>query len=184
MCRLHWRMLVSMRETFLFTDATPGIPKGLNASKKLKSLDSNDWERWKGWHSCLRNEWEAICLLQKPLIDNYIKTIKHSDVGLLYTEMNGSGFQSNIIESYKKSKSDKVAGHCTVKPLELMIYLVRLTVPKAEGHVVLDPFAGTGTTCIAARKLGHDYVGIEINSEYAAIAEDRLRSTEGQTTLF
>ncbi len=155
-----------------------GIPKGLNAAKKLKSIGSDDWERWEGWHSCLRNEWEGICLLQKPLIDNYIKTIKHSDVGLLYAEMNGSGsgFQSNIIESYKKSKADDIKGHCTVKPLDLMTYLVRLTVPETRGHIVLDPFAGTGTTCLAARGLGHDFVGIEINSEYAAIADGRLRS--------
>lgn len=152
-----------------------GIPKGLNAAKKLKSLEDKDWQTWEGWHSCLRNEWEAISLLQKPLINNYVTTIRQSKVGLLHTEMNGEGFLSNVIENIRRSKADKVQGHCTVKPLDLMRLLVRLTVPDNDRHVVLDPFAGTGTTCIAARELGHHFVGIEINAEYTQIAKHRLQ---------
>jgi site-specific DNA-methyltransferase (adenine-specific) len=153
-----------------------GIPKGLNASNKLKSVGDQDWESWQGWHSCLRNEWEAICLLQKPLIENYIATIRQFNVGLLHAEMNDKGFLSNIIDNVKRCDADQVKGHCTVKPLELMKHLVRLTVPDGKGHVVLDPFAGTGTTCLAAQELGHHFVGIEINSEYAEIARHRLES--------
>ena len=43
-----------------------------------------------------------------------------------------------------------------------------------EGDVVLDPFAGSGTTCLAARDAGRRYVGIEINSEYVEIINRRL----------
>ena len=39
-------------------------------------------QEWNGWHSCLRNEWEAIVVLQKPLINNYIETLKKYHVGL------------------------------------------------------------------------------------------------------
>ncbi len=154
-----------------------GIPKGLNAAKKLADLGDDDASQWSGWHSCLRNEWEAICLLQKPLIDNYVTTIRKHKVGLLHAEMNGHGFLSNIIENIKKSPADEVDGHCTVKPLELMKHLVRLTLTSASEHVVLDPFAGTGTTCLAARELGHHYVGVEICQEYIEIARTRLGNT-------
>ncbi len=154
-----------------------GIPKGLNAAKKMKSLGEENWQDWEGWHSCLRNEWEAICLLQKPLINNYITTIRKSGVGLLHADMNSTGFLSNIIERVQKSGADEVIGHCTVKPLELIKHLVRLTVPDRGDHIVLDPFAGSGTTCLAAQELGHHYVGIELDEEYANIARKRLRTT-------
>ncbi len=152
-----------------------GIPKGLNAARKLASIGDEKSEKWEGWHSCLRNEWEAICVVQKPLLGDYITTIKKYGVGLLNAEMNGDGFMSNIIEDIARHKADKVEGHCTVKPLELMRLLVKLVVPESGGHIVLDPFAGTGTTCLAAAELGHHYVGVELNNEHILRAQERLR---------
>jgi len=64
--------------------------------------------------------------------------------------------------------------HPTVKPVELMGYLIELGCPK-EG-VVLDPYVGSGTTCLAAKKLRRKYIGIEINPEYVEIAKARLRA--------
>ncbi len=167
-----------------------GIPKGLNAAKKLKALGYSEWTSWEGWHSCLRNEWEAICLLQKPLFDNYITTITKTGVGLLRAQQTGSNFLSNIIEGFRRDCADDGKGHCTVKPLELIRYLTHLVVPDEEEHIVLDPFAGSGTTCRAARDLGHHYVGIDINERYCALARQRLdnrsRETEvaGQKRMF
>jgi len=151
-----------------------GIPKGLNAAKKLKTAGCTDWESWEGWHSCLRNEWEAICLLQKPLIENYATTIKASGVGLLRAQPNNEGFLSNIIEGFRRDSSEGTREHCTVKPLELIRFLIQLIVPDNGPHVILDPFSGTGTTCCAARGLGHHYVGIEISERYCEIARERL----------
>ena len=66
--------------------------------------------------------------------------------------------------------------HPTVKPIELMRWLVRLVVP--PGGLCLDPFAGSGTTGIACALEGVDFAGIEMSPEYAAIAEARIRHWE------
>lgn len=65
--------------------------------------------------------------------------------------------------------------HPTMKPLDLMRWLLTL-VTMPSGTRVLDPFAGSGSTLVAARQLGIDAVGIEINPEYAAMAERRIAS--------
>jgi len=62
--------------------------------------------------------------------------------------------------------------HPTVKPTDLMEWLVRLVT--AEDQVVLDPFAGSGTTGIACKRLGREFVGIEQNPEYADLARARI----------
>lgn len=62
--------------------------------------------------------------------------------------------------------------HPTVKPVKLMAYLIELGCP--PDGVVVDPFMGSGTTCIAAKKLRRKWIGIEINPEYAEIAEARI----------
>ena len=72
--------------------------------------------------------------------------------------------------------------HATVKPLSLMRYLVRLITPK--GGIVLEPFAGSGTTLLAAKKEGFEFVGIERELEYCKIAEQRLESVAINETLF
>jgi len=69
--------------------------------------------------------------------------------------------------------------HPTVKPIALMRYLVKLVTPKRG--IVLDPFAGSGSTLIAAKKLGFNYIGIELNPEYITIAEKRLHPYLTQT---
>ena len=63
--------------------------------------------------------------------------------------------------------------HSTVKPIELMRYLVRLT-KTPTGGVVLDPFMGSGTTGIACELEGREFIGIEREAEYVEIAEKRI----------
>lgn len=62
--------------------------------------------------------------------------------------------------------------HPTQKPEKLIAKLILASCPK-EG-IVLDPFLGSGTTSVVAKKLGRHYCGIEINEEYAFLAEKRL----------
>jgi site-specific DNA-methyltransferase (adenine-specific) len=67
--------------------------------------------------------------------------------------------------------------HPTVKPVSLMAYLCRLVTP--PNGIVLDPFMGSGSMAIAANKVGgFDYIGIELNPDYFAIAKERIAHTE------
>ena len=94
-----------------------------------------------------------------------------------------TGGASRFYYTAKASRADRNTSgatntHPTVKPTDLMRWLVRLVTP--PGGVVLDPFAGSGSTLVAARAEGVRAVGIEREDEYARIIADRL----AQLSLF
>jgi DNA modification methylase len=68
---------------------------------------------------------------------------------------------------------DKPSSHPTIKPLSLMRYIIKLLAPPGN-PILLDTFAGSGSTCIAALQLGIRAIGIEKNAEYCEIARKRL----------
>ena len=72
--------------------------------------------------------------------------------------------------------------HPTVKPTDLMRYLCRLVTP--PGGVVLDPFAGSGSTGKGAVLEGFRFIGIEREAEYVEIAKARIAAASGDATLF
>lgn len=72
--------------------------------------------------------------------------------------------------------------HPTVKPVDLMSYLVTLGSQKNE--IVLDPFVGSETTLIAANTMNRKAIGIELQKEYFDIAKARIKTYEEQTRLF
>lgn len=156
-----------------------GIPKGVNIKTQLEKKGYENSESWEGWHSCLRSEWEAICVLQKPLVNNYLETFLEYGTGLFYTKDDSGGFQSNILEDIPKEKNDDFNVHCTVKPLALMRKLVNIFVPRTDNTILLDPFAGSGTTLVAAKELGINYIGIEVVPEYLEIIKKRLENLNG-----
>jgi len=62
--------------------------------------------------------------------------------------------------------------HSAVFPVALPAWFIKLfTKP---GDLVLDPFNGSGTTCVAAKQLKRDYLGIDLNADYCALAKERL----------
>lgn len=62
--------------------------------------------------------------------------------------------------------------HPTVKPIKLMEYLCRLVTP--PNGIILDPFMGSGSTGVAAKNLGFNFIGCEMNEEYLEIAKRRI----------
>ena len=65
--------------------------------------------------------------------------------------------------------------HSAVFPLSLPEWFIKLFTK--EGDVVLDPFLGSGTTAIAAKRLGRHYLGIEAVVDYVKVAEKALHNT-------
>jgi site-specific DNA-methyltransferase (adenine-specific) len=74
--------------------------------------------------------------------------------------------------SERKPVEAKQNHHPTVKPTDLMAYLIRLVTPK--GGIVLDPFMGSGSTGKAAVREGMEFIGIERENEYFEIAKSRI----------
>jgi site-specific DNA-methyltransferase (adenine-specific) len=98
----------------------------------------------------------------------------HNDAG---------GSTARFFYCAKSSRAERGEGnvHPTVKPLALMRYLCRLITP--PGGLVLDPFAGSGSTLIAAVEEGFEAVGIERDEAYAEIARQRLAPVRAVATL-
>ena len=87
----------------------------------------------------------------------------------------------------KTNQDDKKDyGHPTIKPIELIETLIKNSTGGGSNLVVLDPFVGSGTTCLAAKRLGHQWIGFEINEKYYKIAVDRLQgiNQRGEMNLF
>ncbi|NSW91086.1 MAG: site-specific DNA-methyltransferase [Firmicutes bacterium] len=79
--------------------------------------------------------------------------------------------------------SAKSIGHPAPFPEELPYRLIQLYTFK--GEVVLDPFCGSGTTCLAAKKSGRNYIGYDINPDYVELANNRINGyCSEQLSLF
>jgi site-specific DNA-methyltransferase (adenine-specific) len=90
-----------------------------------------------------------------------------------------SGSAARFFYCAKATTEERGQGnnHPTVKPIDLMRWLCRLVTP--VGGTVLDPFAGSGSTLIAADAEQFNAIGCELSPDYAAIAERRVRDSAG-----
>jgi len=82
----------------------------------------------------------------------------------------------------KKHIKHKIIKHPTQKPLNISRKLILSAMPK-EGGVVLVPFVGTGSECVAAKELGQSYIGFEVNPTYIKIANKYLENTKHSPKL-
>ena len=142
--------------------------------------DYENAKKWEGWRLAnLKPLFEPILWFQKPYIlggtitDNILEygvgawNEKALKKDTLFEDNTGL---SNILRvEYNKNDTGL---HETQKPLKLIEILIELVT--LEGQVILDPFVGSGTVCVAAKKLNRQYLGIEIDPEYVRIANERL----------
>jgi DNA modification methylase len=120
------------------------------------------------------------------------KNIEQKGTGGIWNKSSGlpcgeqygdSGSASRFFYCAKASRSERDKGcsspntHPTIKPIKLMEYLITLVTRKDA--LVLDPFMGSGTTGIACANLTRQFIGIEKDADYIAIAEQRLRGWRG-----
>ena len=71
--------------------------------------------------------------------------------------------------------------HPTQKPEKLLAKIILAS--SQENDIVFDPFLGSGTSCVAAKKLGRHYVGVEMDETYCCLAEKRLKSADSDKTI-
>ena len=76
-------------------------------------------------------------------------------------------------DSFQSTESAEKNGHPCPKPIRQWSWLLQRI--SLEGQTVLDPFAGSGTTCVAAQNLHRNFIGIEISEKYCEIARNRLK---------
>ena len=105
---------------------------------------------------------------------------------------NGGGSRGWVEYPVEANFSREPRVHETQKPLDLMLRLVELFTD--PGEIILDPFCGSGTTGVAALRLGRRFIGIEKDAKYARVAQDRLAAEmrglslrdvrAGQTSIF
>jgi site-specific DNA-methyltransferase (adenine-specific) len=110
-------------------------------------------------------------------LDDFEKKVTMRDDGQPYG-MNTNQFRPDGSE--RKPVEPKSNHHPTVKPTDLMAYLIRLVTPK--GGIVLDPFMGSGSTGKAAVREGMEFIGIERENEYFEIAKSRIEYETNKPT--
>jgi site-specific DNA-methyltransferase (adenine-specific) len=98
--------------------------------------------------------------------------------GSVLTGFGDTGGASRFFYCAKATKKERGEDndHPTVKPLALMDYLLTL-LSTPTGGVVLDPFAGSGSTLVAAKRLGRECIGVELDVHNCDIAVSRLNTT-------
>ena len=125
----------------------------------------------------LRPQFEAILCAQKPRSGTFVDNWLTHETGLIDAKQSLAGHVPETVMTVEKQPKDRFNGHLTAKPVKLCEHLIRVF--SARGQIVLDPFVGSGTTCLAARRCGRESIGIDVNPAYIDIARKRL---EGATT--
>ena len=83
--------------------------------------------------------------------------------------------QRECVNIFHYASTQKETQHPSEKPLGFVEKIV--SVSSNQGEIVLDPFVGSGTTAVACKKLGRNYLGFDRNPEYVRMARRRVRST-------
>lgn len=186
--RYAHRCIVALEDVgFTFKDML-AWEKNFAAAKaqRLSSIyerrnDNENEEKWKGWRVAnLRPIFEPILWFQKPykiggtiadnVINNEVGAWNEEAVKKYNLNYKNNNFYDNIIK-VETFKSD-FGNHVNQKPVKLMEFLISLVTK--ENAIILDPFSGSGTTCIAAKNINRHYLGIEIDPHNVEISNKRL----------
>ena len=201
--RLYHRMASAMddagfeiRDVFMWL-YTQNQAKAMSVNHFIKKMEIDEKtkksikENLKGWKTPqIKSCFEPIAMAQKPASQTYLNNMLEHEVGLFNTSIRigDNMYPANVftIENInelidkafllskptKKEKGD-YNDHKTVKPLTICEYLIKLSAFSRKA-VILDPFVGSGTTAVAAKKLNKHYIGIDVNDKYVEIAKQRL----------
>lgn len=190
------RLLKPEAGIYICSDWQTSIAVPLVAQKYFVLRNRISWEREKGrassknWKNCLEDIWfftkgndytfnlDKVKMQRQVIAPYREKSGKPKD----WTEENGqkirltapSNFWTDITIPFWSMPEN--TSHPTQKPEKLIAKLILAS--SNEGDLVFDPFVGSGTTAVTAKKLKRNYVGIEREKKYAALALKRLETAE------
>jgi len=142
-------------------------------------------ERHMGFDNNVKTHWEMAEEMGGSLVDHEGKPTRSGNkalipgVGDIYTHSLSKKYE-DWCKNNNKPMPNSGNNHPTVKPVELMKYLIKLITP--PGGTVLDPFNGSGSTGMAAVELGHPYIGLELDPKYVDIARTRIEAWTNSDT--
>lgn len=116
-----------------------------------------------------RSMWEPWLLFRRPLEGTVAENLRTWGTGGLRRISATQPFGDVIRSSPTRPAERAIANHPSLKPQAFLRQVVRAILPLGEG-VVLDPFAGSGSTLAAATAVGYNAVGVELDSDYAQLA--------------
>jgi len=116
-----------------------------------------------------RSMFEPWLLFRKPLEGRVQDNLRTWKTGALRRISERQPFGDVIVSAPTRASERRLANHPSLKPQAFLRQIVRAVLPLGEG-IVLDPFAGSGSTLAAAIAVGYQSVGIERDPKYAALA--------------
>ena len=124
-----------------------------------------------------RSMFEPWVVLRKPVEGRVQDNLRHHKTGRFRRPSPERPF-GDVIPSRPTPKAEReIAAHPSLKPQAFLRQVVRAASPLGEG-IVLDPFAGSGSTLAAANAVGYASVGIEIDAKYVNIARNAIARLE------
>ena len=176
----NYRLFPNTTEMILFSayNARPTVKKFLNEMNNIKEYSSHEINESLGAETGGGGLWSIYAgdniMGKVPPKDKWqiLQSIfdfdvPHEEVQQTFNTEMGLTNVWNDIDFYKEEKE-----HPTQKPLPLMERLVKAS--SDEGMIVLDPFAGSGSTLVAADNLDRNYIGFELEDEYCEVTRNRM----------
>ena len=120
-----------------------------------------------------RSMWEPWLMFRKPVDGRVQDNLRRWGTGGFRRISAGKPFGDVIDSAPTRSSERKIAPHPSLKPQAFLRKLVRGVLPLGTG-VVLDPFAGAGSTLAAAEAVGYESIGVERDPEYFRLASDAV----------
>ena len=120
-----------------------------------------------------RSQWEPWVVLRRPLVGRVQDNLRTWKTGGFRRPSADKPF-GDVIRSNPTTKAERaIAPHPSLKPQEFLRQVVMASLPLGEG-IVLDPFAGSGSTLAAANAVGYNSIGIEADPKFVRLAADAI----------
>jgi site-specific DNA-methyltransferase (adenine-specific) len=133
----------------------------------------NAHEEFPGVSVMPRSMWEPWLVFRKATEGRVSDNLRKWGTGGLRRISDDQPFGDVIKSGPTRAAERKIAHHPSLKPQDFLRRVVRAVLPLGEG-VVLDPFAGSGSTLAAAEAVGYRSIGVEMDANYVAIAKDAI----------